>query len=243
MPGLGTIVNAAAIVVGGLIGIVGKKLIKTRFQEILNVALGLSVLVMSVAGFVSEMLVMNEGGFGTRGSYMIVAALVLGALLGELIDIDGKLERFGEFLKRKTGNAKDASFVDGFVSASLVVCIGAMAVMGAIMDGIAADHSILFTKAILDFVIVMVMAASKGKGCLFSAIPVAIFQGVITLLSTFLQPILNNLAMSYLSIVGSALILCIGVNLLAGRKYRIKVANLLPAVIFAVAAAYIPFLQ
>lgn len=244
MPGLGTLVNSAAIIGGGLLGVVGKKWIKDRFRSILNVALGLSIIAMSVSGFVAEMLTVKEGGgFGTRGTYMVVLSLVIGGFLGELIDLDGKMELFGDFLKKKTGNAKDAAFTEAFVSASLTVCIGAMAVMGSIMDGIAVDHKILFTKAILDFVIIMVMTAAKGKGCIFSFIPVVLFQGTLTALSFLLKPLLNDLAMSNLSMVGSILVLCIGVNLIGDGKFRIKVANLLPAVVLAVAAAYIPFLD
>ena len=242
MPGLGTIVNVAAILVGGLIGLLGKGFLKERFQKILTVALALSIVAMSLSGIVAKMLVVSEDGISTRGTYMLIFSLVLGGLFGELIDIDGKLERFGTFLKKKTGSAKDASFVDGFVSSSLTVCVGAMAVMGAIMDGIAHDYSILFTKSLLDLILVMIMASSKGKGCLFSAIPVAILQGTFTLLAAWIAPILTPLSMDFLSLVGSVLILCIGVNLFGGEKFRIKVANLLPSIIFAVAAAYIPVL-
>lgn len=241
MPGLGTLVNAAAIVAGGILGLFAKGLFKENMQKILNVALSLSVIALALSGLLSKMLVLSEGTITTRGTYMLIFSLVLGGILGEVINVDGNMTRFGEYLKKKTGNAKDAAFVDGFVSASLTVCIGAMAVMGSVMDGIEHDPSILFTKAILDFIIVMVMAASKGKGCLFSAVPVAIFQGSITLLAALIAPILSDLAMANLSLVGSVLILCIGVNLMADGAFRIKVANLLPSIVLAVLAAYIPF--
>ena len=242
MPGIGTVVNTAAIVVGGLIGLAAKGFIKERFQKILIVALALCVIAISLSGIVSETLVVTDDGLSTRGTYVLIFSLVLGGLAGEIINIDRRLEQFGEFLKKKTGNSKDTSFVEGFVNSSLTVCIGAMAVMGAIMDGTLHDPSVLFTKAILDLIIIMIMAASMGKGCIFSAIPVAIFQGLITLLSSLVAPLLGEAAMANLSLVGSPLILCIGINLLCDGKFRIKVANLLPAIVFAVAAAYIPFI-
>lgn len=243
MPGSGTIVNAAAIIIGGLLGLLVKRFIKESFQKTINAAMALSIIAMSVSDMVAHMLVVSDAAVSTRGTYMMIASLVLGGIIGELADLDGKMEQFGRYLKEKTGNAKDAAFVDAFVTSSLTVCIGAMAVMGAIMDGIKHDYSILFTKAILDFVIIMVMSASMGKGCIFSAIPVALFQGFFTALSVLIAPFLNELAMDNLSIVGSVLILCIGVNLLGGGKFKIKVANLLPAIVFAVLAAYVPFLR
>jgi uncharacterized membrane protein YqgA involved in biofilm formation len=145
------------------------------------------------------------------------------------------MERFGEWLKQKTGNSKDKSFVEAFVTASLTVCIGAMAIVGAIEDGIAGDPTILITKAILDLVIIAVMAASLGKGCIFSAIPVGIFQGSVTLLARLVEPLLTVAALDNLSLVGSVLIFCVGVNLI--WKNTIRVANLLPALIAAIAYA------
>ena len=124
------------------------------------------------------------------------------------------------------------------MTASLTVCIGAMAIVGSIQDGISGDWSTLGTKAILDFIIVMVMTSSLGKGCVFSAIPVLIWEGSLTLLATTIKPLMTELTMSYLSLVGSVLIFCVGLNLVWGKKVR--VANLLPAVVLAVVAAFLP---
>jgi uncharacterized membrane protein YqgA involved in biofilm formation len=124
------------------------------------------------------------------------------------------------------------------VTASLTVCIGAMAIVGSIQDGISGDWSTLDAKAILDFIIVMVMTSSLGKGCVFSAIPVLIWEGSLTLLATTIKPLMTELTMSYLSLVGSVLIFCVGLNLVWGKKVR--VANLLPAVVLAVGAAFLP---
>ena len=165
----------------------------------------------------------------------MIAALGIGAVVGEFIDLEGKIEKFGEWLKRKTGNSGDAGFVGAFVTASLTVCIGAMAIVGSIEDGAAGNHSILFAKAVLDMVIIMVMAASLGKGCIFSAIPVGILQGTVTALAVLIRPYITDAAMNNLSLVGSVLIFCVGVNLFWGKK--IRVANLLPSLIIAAAWA------
>ena len=163
---------------------------------------------------------------------MLIASLSIGAVVGELIDLEGKLERFGEWLKSKTGNSDDAGFVSAFVTASLTVCIGAMAIVGSIEDGAVGDHSILFAKAVLDLIIIMVMSASLGKGCVFSAIPVGLLQGIVTALAVLIRPYITEPAMNNLSLVGSVLIFCVGVNLFWGKK--IRVANLLPGLIVAV---------
>ena len=142
------------------------------------------------------------------------------------------------WLKKKTVSTGDNNFIEGFVSASFTVCIGAMAIVGSINDGLYGDITVLVTKAILDLIIIMVMAASLGKGTIFSAIPVAILQGSVTALSLLLKPIMTDAALLYLSVVGNILIFCVGINLVFGKK--IKVANLLPAIIFAVICAFIP---
>ena len=136
-------------------------------------------------------------------------------------------------------NAKDKQFVEGFVTASLTVCIGAMAIVGALKDGLEGDSSVLVTKAVLDFIIILVMTGSLGKGCAFSAIPVAILQGSITLLAGLVKPVMTEAALGNLSTVGSVLIFCVGVNLVWGKTVR--VANLLPAIVIAAAMAFLPF--
>ena len=129
--------------------------------------------------------------------------------------------------------------MNGFVTASLTVSIGAMAIVGSIQDGIFGDWSILATKAVLDLIIVLVMTCSMGKGCIFSAIPVGVFQGVMTLLASLVAPLMAPAAMANLSTVGSVLIFCVGLNLI--REEQLRVANMLPAIVLAVAAAFLPF--
>lgn len=240
MHGLGTIINTAAIIVGGLLGMLFGKLIPERFQETLRKTCGVSVLFIGISGALEGMItVAADGSVSSAKALLVVLCLALGSFVGELLNIEGGFEKFGEWLKRKTGSSKDGTFIEGFVTASFTVCIGAMAIVGSIEDGIYGDYSILFTKSILDFIIVMIMTGSLGKGCIFSAIPVAILQGSVTALSLFIMPIMTDAALLNLSTVGSILIFCVGLNLVWGKKVR--VANMLPSIIFAVAAAFLPF--
>lgn len=239
MAGLGTIINSAAIIVGGVFGLLFGKILNERIQDSLQKASGICVLFIGIAGAMEGMLKLSGSSLSAGRSMLIVASLALGALVGEILNIEHGFERFGEWLKVKTGNAKDKSFVEGFVTASLTVCIGAMAVVGSIKDGISGDYSILATKAILDFIIIMVMTCSLGKGCIFSAIPVAVSQGLMTALARLIKPLMTDGALANLSLIGSILIFCVGVNLVWDK--RIKVANLLPSLVFAGAIAFLPF--
>ena len=237
MFGLGTLINTAAIVLGGLSGHFFGKALKERHQTSLTSACGVSVLFIGIAGAMQGMLTIQDGVITSGQTMLVTLCLAIGTLIGEMINIEDGFERFGEWLKIKSGNAKDKDFVNAFVTASLTVCIGAMAIVGAIQDGIFGDWSLLATKAVLDFIIIMVMTCSLGKGCAFSAIPVFIFEGAVTVFATFLKPLMTDLAMDYLSLIGSILIFCVGLNLVWGKK--IRVANMLPAVVLAVVAALI----
>lgn len=244
MIGLGTIINSIAIVIGGILGHFTGRFFKEEQQDALTKTCGISVLFIAVAGSMEGMLEIIQSS--TPGQYsvtsgksmLIVLCLAIGTVIGELIGIENGFEAFGEWLKVKTGNSKDANFVNAFVTASLTVCIGAMAIVGSIQDGIGNDYSTLAVKAVLDLIIVAVMTSSMGKGCAFSAIPVFIFEGLITLLARLIAPIFSELAINYLSMIGSILIFCVGINLVWGKKVR--VANMLPAVVLAVLAAYLP---
>lgn len=234
MPGLGTMINVLAIIAGGMCGLLFGRFIGQRCQETLCRACGVCVLFIGLGGALEGMLTVSGTSVTSGRAALIIGCITLGALIGELLNIEGLFERFGVWLKIKTGSAKDQSFVGGFVNASLTVCIGAMAVVGAIEDGLLGDYSLLVTKAALDFIIVMAMTCSMGKGCIFSAIPVGVFQGVITALSGLVKPLMTDAALGNLSMIGSILIFCVGVNLLWEK--RIRVANLLPAIVLAVAA-------
>lgn len=237
MVGLGTIINTLAIILGGLGGLLFGRFLKESVQDALCKACGVSTLFLGIAGALEGMLTVEGTGVVSGGAMLIIGCIALGSLIGALLNLEDGMERFGQWLKIKTGNARDTLFVDAFVTASLTVCIGAMAIVGSIQDGIKGDYSILAAKAVLDFIIIMVMTCSMGKGCIFSAIPVAIFQGSITALAGLIKPLMTDAALSNLSMIGSILIFCVGVNLMWGKK--LQVANMLPAVVLAVAAAFL----
>lgn len=237
MIGLGTVINCGGIIAGGVLGMLFGNFLQQRYQQMLMVATAVCVLFIGISGTLQEMMAVENGHLTSSGTMMIIGSFVIGSLVGEWLNLELHMERFGEWLKVKTGSSGDASFVDGFVTASLTVCIGAMAVVGAIQDGITGDYSILAAKAVLDLIIVMIMTASMGKGCIFSAVPVAIFQGSVTILARLVEPFMTAAALSNLSLVGSMMIFCVGANLLWNLK--IRVANMLPALLVAVAWAFI----
>lgn len=239
MIGLGTIINSVSIVFGGVIGMFAGKLFDTQQRDSLNKSCGVSVMFIAIAGAMEGMLKISSAEIISGKSMLVVLCLALGTILGELIGIEQGFENFGEWLKEKTKNSGDVKFVDAFVTASLTVSIGAMAIVGAIQDGLLGDYSTLAVKSVLDFIIVAVMTSSMGKGAIFSAIPVFIFQGNVTLLATLIAPVMTQTAIAYLSLIGAILIFCIGVNLVWGKK--LNVANMLPAVFFAIGAAYLPW--
>lgn len=238
MPGLGTVINTAAIILGGVLGALFGRFLSESAQDTLTKVCGVSTLFIALSGAMEGMLWVENGSVVSSGAMLIVICLAIGAVIGELMNIEGAFERFGQWLKVKSGNARDKEFVNAFVTASLTVCIGAMAIVGSIQDGLVGDYSVLATKAILDLIIIMVMSCSLGRGAVFSAVPVALFQGSITALAGLLRPLMTEAALANLSLVGNVLIFCVGINLVWGKK--IRVANLLPAIVAAVVAAFLP---
>lgn len=236
MRGMGTIANVLAIIIGGSLGLFCKNLLKDRYQETIMKATGIATMFLALSGILSKMFVIQQVGIQTTGSMNVILSLVIGALIGEMIDIDHLFEKFGNWLKLKTKSQGDHQFVNAFVTASLTVCLGAMAIMGAIQDGIYANPSILFAKAILDFVIILVMSSSMGKGCFFAFIPVAFLQGTLTALSVGLAPFMTTSLLNHLDMVGNILIFCVGINLIWPRT--IRVANLLPALVISIILSF-----
>lgn len=234
MIGFGTIVNAGAIVAGGLLGLTAGSLISRRVQATLVSGMAVGTMFIGAGATFSKMLISASGGsFETRGALMLVMSLAAGAVAGELVDIDGRFERFGEWLKRVSHNEKDKSFLDGFVTASLTFCIGAMAILGALEDGLRGDPSLLYLKATMDGIFTIALTASLGKGVLFSAIPILIFEGSITLASSLLRPVMTPDVLDAISLIGGVLIFCVGWNILWNEK-KIRVANLLPSLVVAI---------
>ncbi|MDO5134543.1 MAG: DUF554 domain-containing protein [Eubacteriales bacterium] len=230
MPGLGTLINTFAVVAGGVLGLFFRKGLPGRVQDILMKATGLSVIFIGISGALSYMLTVEGSSVRTRGTMLLIFSLTLGSLAGELLDIEGKMQRFGEWLRDLFHAKGDPSFVEGFVNTSLVICIGAMAIVGAIEDGVNRDISMLTAKAILDFVLVLVNTSIYGKGTICSAIPIFLYQGSITAAALLLGSFAGEALISQISFIGSTLILCVGINVAFGKL--IKVGNMLPSLFF-----------
>ena len=233
MVGLGTIINVITIIIGATLGVLLRKIIPSRLQNTVVTGVGLSVCFVGISGVISKMLVLNAGSFDTKDTMLMVASLVIGAFVGELLNIEKQLERFGNFCKSRIKSKKEnARFTEGFVSASLLFCVGAMAIVGSLEDGLNGDYTTLFAKSLMDGTISIFFAATMGAGVYLSILPVAIYQGAITLLAGLIKPLLNDLLIGQLSLVGSVLIFAIGLNMCANTK--IKTGNLLPAVLVPV---------
>lgn len=237
MFGLGTIVNTAAVIAGSLVGILLKRGINERISSSLMKAIGCATIFIGASGALSEMLAVTDSGISTQGIMLLCVSLALGTVSGELLKIEEKLESMGDRMKRmKIFASSSGNFTEGFVSATLVVCIGAMAIIGPIKDALEGDTSILFTKSILDFMSTMIFASTLGVGVMCSAIPMFIYQGAFTLFAGAVEPYLYSLGdgnlVGNLSMVGSVLIFGVGVNLAFGKKLR--VGNMLPALLVPV---------
>ncbi|HEY5586187.1 MAG TPA: DUF554 domain-containing protein [Ruminiclostridium sp.] len=228
MIGLGTIVNTAAIVTGGILGTVIKSGLPQRYKHIIMQAIGLSVLVVGISGALQGMYkVANDGTISREFITVMIFSLVIGSIIGEFINIEDKLDKMGLWIQKKFIKG-ESDFAQGFVTASLVYCVGAMAIVGSLEDGLMGNTNTLFAKSILDGVSAIVFAATMGIGVTFSAIPVLVYQGSITLLAGFVKPWLTVGVISQMSLVGSILILGIGLTMLEIKK--IKVGNMLPSI-------------
>ncbi len=233
MRGLGTIVNVLAIILGCGLGVLFKGGLKDRFRDNMMQACGLATMFIGLAGALEMILTVQGDGVKAGSTMLVVLSLVIGGLFGELIDIERRLESVGEKLKSAVRAKGDNRFVEGFVTASLVVCVGAMAICGPLEEGLTGSSRTLFIKAILDLVIVAVFASVYGVGAGFSALSVGVFQGLITVFAVWIAPFMSDRLITNLSGVGSVLIFAVGINLLFPKK--IRVGNLLPALLIPVA--------
>jgi uncharacterized membrane protein YqgA involved in biofilm formation len=234
MIGLGTIVNMALILLGSTIGIIIKGGLKQRFQETIMNALGLAVMFIGISGALQGLFTVKGSSLSTTNVMLMIVSLAVGAFIGELIDIEARLDRLGEFIKRslKVRGEKGKNFVEGFVNSSLLFCIGAMAIIGSLEDGLSGDASMLFAKAVIDGTVAIFFASTLGIGVFFSIIPLGIYQGTITFSAKFIEPLLSDRLIGNISFIGSVLIFGIGINMIFGKK--IKCGNLLPAVLVPV---------
>jgi len=214
---LGTIVNSVTIIIGALIGILFKKGIKEDYKNTIMDGIGLSVLVIGVSNALEfENLV------------VVIVSIVIGSIIGELIDINKRLNNLGDKLQSKFKN-EEGNFSKGFVTASLVYCVGAMAIVGAIQSGLTGNHQTLYAKAVLDGITAIVFASTLGIGVMFSSLAVFLYQGIITIFASSLSLILTEIAINEISSVGGILIMAIGINLLGLKE--IKIANMLPSIV------------
>ncbi len=230
---LGTTINAIAILVGGGIGLLLKGGMKEKYQSTIMTALALSVIYVGASGAISGL--QQEGA----ESLLFIISLVLGSVVGEWLDIEAQLESLGDWIERKM-HGRGSNVSVGFVTASLIFCVGSMAVLGSIDSGIQGDHTTLYIKSMLDGTMSIVLASTIGVGVLFSAVSVFLYQGSITLFAQVLQPFITADMLRELGIVGGILISCIGINMLKIKE--IKVGNMLPAILIPV-IYYLPFVQ
>lgn len=228
---MGTIINCFAVIAGGGLGMLLKGGFPARVRDLLMQSLEQCTMFIGISGALSAMVTVNEGVLETQGTLLLIASLALGAIVGELLDLEGGMEHLAERIKGMI-HSQYQRFVEGFVSNALIICVGAMAVVGALQDGLIHDSSMLITKAILDGIISMVFASAFGVGVLFAALPLGIYQGAITLASSMIAPYFSSQLINNLSLVGSVLIFGVGINLLFGKK--IKIGNVLPALLVPV---------
>jgi hypothetical protein len=212
---LGTIVNVLLVLIGGVVGLLLKAGISKRFSDLMIQSIGL---VTGIIGITYAIRVNNI--------LIVIISLIVGAIIGETINIDKRLNRLGEWMKKK-GKGENA-MGEAMVTATLLFCVGAMAIMGSLDSGLRQNHDILYTKSIMDGIAGMLFASTMGVGVLFSAIPLAIYQGSITLLAHLLEPYLSEAVILYMNGVGGILLIGLSLSILEIKK--IKVANLLPAI-------------
>ncbi len=221
----GTLINGIAIIVGSFIGIVLKSgFIKAKSKAIMG-ALGLSTLIIGFQGVINYANVL-----------LLIVALALGVLMGEFLKLDDHINHFAYALEKRFAKGSDSTFAQGFVTASILFGVGAMAIVGSLESGLRQNETILYTKSLLDFISSIVFASTYGWGVLFSAFVIVIYQGTITLLSTFVAPVMTDMMITDISAVGSALIIAIGLNMLEMTK--LKLANFLPAIVVMIVLSY-----
>lgn len=219
---LGTIVNCITIILGCLVGLLAKGKISERISNTIMSGLALSVIIIGISGALKS-----------EDTLQMIICIAVGAFIGEVIDIDKWLYRFGDFIENKISKKKGKiSISEGFISASLLFCVGAMAMVGALESGLQGNYTTLYAKSVLDGISSIIFASTLGIGVILSVVTVFIYQGVITMCAGILSSILSTAVITNMSAIGSVLILGLGLNILGVTK--IKIANLLPAVLIPI---------
>lgn len=228
---LATVINAVLILAGSALGVLFKNRIPARFNAILTHALGLCVLGIGIVSAI-----------GTENTLCVIVCMVLGTILGEALRIEDRLDGAGELLrKRLTGGGDSSRFTEGFVTASVLFCVGSMAIMGSMEAGIQGKYDILISKGVIDGVTAITLASAMGVGVAFSSLPLILYQGGLTLLFAQVGPFLDSAAVTEMSAVGGTIIMGIAVNMLGLGKSKIRVGNMLPAIFLPL--AYLPAAQ
>lgn len=230
----GTLVNCAAVIAGGSIGLIFKKGIKDSYTESVNKSLGLAILIIGLNGVISNMFSVADGKISSSGELLLVVYLVIGTLFGEMLKLE---QRFNGFCTRIESKFKAGGFASGFVNGTVLFCVGAMAIIGSINDGLRGDSSVLFVKSALDFTTAIIFGATLGFGVIFTFIPLLIYQGGITLLAGSLSGILQGDVLTQLCAVGYSIIMAIGINFIFDKKF--KTLNMLPSIFLPVVYHYI----
>ena len=230
----GTIINSVVILAAGFLGCFIKKAIPEKIEKPIMDMIGVSVFLIALLGFFSTALTIVDGSIKSNGEIMMLVCLALGVAIGELMCIDDKLNAFGKKIEDKAGVD---GFAKGFVTASLLFCVGAMAIFGALKDGISGDSSVLIVKSMIDAITAFILSTSLGIGVAFAGISVFVYQGAIAMLATYIQPFVTDLMMMNICTVGYAIVMIIGTNMMGLTK--IKLANTLPAMILAVVYTFI----
>ncbi len=215
---LGTIVNVLAILVGGVFGLLFKKGISDKMGDSLMKGIGLCILFIGI-----------QGALVGKNALVLIISLVIGTLIGEGLDLDKRLNNLGDSIQNKLVRGdEESSVAEGFVTASLLYCVGAMAVVGSLESGISGNHDILFTKSLLDGITAVILTSQLGFGVMLSALPVLLYQGAITLMSQWISPYLSELVVGEMSCVGFVIIIAIGTNMI--KITKLKVMNYVPAI-------------
>lgn len=242
MPGIGTIVNVILVLAGSAVGLLLKKAIPERLKESMVQALALATMTIGLTGIITaSSAIKDDGTLASNYIIMMVICMAVGTFIGELINIDNRLDNMGKFFQRKFASGESSTFAQGFVTASLVFCVGSMAILGSLNDGILHDPTILITKSLLDMIMSVVFASTLGIGVMFSVITVALYQGLITLCASLISPFLTAEVVAQMSFIGSILIMGIGFNFLYQPK--LKLANMLPAMFLPLVWYIIKFFQ
>ena len=218
---IAVIVNTVAILMGGFLGLLFGNKIKQDYSKTIMCGLGICTMVIGITGAIT-----------TENILLVILCLVIGTILGEWLNVEKRLDSAGEWLKRRVAKNGGGRFTEGFVTASLLFCVGSMAIMGSLDAGIRGDDSTIFTKSILDGVMSVTFAATMGVGVLFSALSIFVYQGALTLLAGLVEPLLSAEAIGEMSAVGGILLIGTGINILGLTKERIRVGNMLPALLF-----------